>query len=75
MNSLLKLIRMLQQIDIDMNWDDMSNLPHTLVFKVGGIFKATNANTFAGFSVRCCPEKVDELRARYPTVKEPFQKT
>jgi predicted DNA-binding protein (MmcQ/YjbR family) len=46
-------------------------LPDILVFKVAGkMFTATDINTFESISVRCGPDKIDELRAKYPA----FQK-
>ncbi|MBL6447821.1 MmcQ/YjbR family DNA-binding protein [Fulvivirga sp. 29W222] len=48
------------------------SIPDCLVFKVcGKMFTATDVNTFASISVKCDPEKVDELRATYPAVAEP----
>ena len=49
-----------------------SKLPNVLVFKVKGkMFTATDITTFASFSIKCKPETVDELRARYHAVQEP----
>jgi len=35
------------------------------------MFTATDANTFASISVKCHPDNVEELRARYEAVKLP----
>lgn len=49
-----------------------ANLPKVLVFKVAGkMFAATDVNLFASISIRCNPETIDELRARYPALQEP----
>ncbi len=41
-----------------------SKLPDVLVFKVmGKMFTATDINTFSGFSIKCVPETIEELRA------------
>ena len=49
-----------------------SKLPDVLVFKVlGKMFTATDINTFSGFSIKCRPETIDELRAEYPAVQNP----
>ncbi len=46
-------------------------LPDVLVFKVAGkMFTATDVNSFAGISVRCNPDKIDELRATYPALQK-----
>ncbi|MCX2680809.1 MmcQ/YjbR family DNA-binding protein [Galbibacter sp. EGI 63066] len=48
------------------------NLPNVLVFKVGEkMFTATDISTYASITVKCNPEKVDELRAKYPAVTPP----
>ena len=48
------------------------NLPNTLVFKVKKkMFTATNVETFSSISIKCNPETVDELRAKYPSVTKP----
>ncbi len=47
-------------------------LPDVLVFKVmGKMFTATDINTFSGFSIKCVPETIEELRAKYPAMQEP----
>ncbi len=47
-------------------------LPNILVFKVmGKMFTATDINTFTGFSIKCHPETINELRASHAAVKEP----
>ena len=47
-------------------------LPDVLVFKVmGKMFTATDINTFASFSIKCDPETIEELRAKYPALQEP----
>jgi len=47
-------------------------LPNILVFKVlDKMFTATDINTFASFSIKCVSETIDELRANYPSVREP----
>lgn len=47
-------------------------LPNTLVFKVlGKMFTVTDINTFASFSIKCVPETIEELRATYPSMREP----
>lgn len=47
-------------------------LSHILVFKVlGKMFTATDMNTFDGFSIKCVPETIDELRAEYSAVENP----
>ncbi len=49
-----------------------SKLPDVLVFKVKGkMFTAIDLNTFDGFSIKCVPETIEELRAQYPAVQEP----
>jgi len=49
-----------------------SKLPNVLVFKVRGkMFTATDITTFSGFSIKCVPETIDELRATYMAVQEP----
>lgn len=48
------------------------SIPDCLVYKVcGKMFTATDVNTFASISVKCNPEKVEELRARYSAVEVP----
>jgi predicted DNA-binding protein (MmcQ/YjbR family) len=48
-----------------------SKLPDVLVFKVAGkMFTATDVNSFAGISVRCDADKIDELRAKYPALQK-----
>ena len=47
-------------------------LPDVLVFKVlGKMFTATDINTFEGFSIKCVPETVDELRAEFSAMQAP----
>ncbi len=47
-------------------------LPDVLVFKVKEkMFTATDINTFASISIKCVPETIDELRAKYPAMQEP----
>jgi len=47
-------------------------LPDVLVFKVlGKMFTATDINTFSGFSIKCVPETIDELRAKFPAMENP----
>lgn len=49
-----------------------SKLPNVLVFKVlGKVFTATDINTFESFSIKCNPETIDELRAKYLALQEP----
>ena len=49
-----------------------SKLPNLLVFKVmGKMFTATDLTTFDGFSIKCVPETIDELRAQYPAKELP----
>lgn len=49
-----------------------SKLPNVLVFKVmGKMFTATDINTFDGFSIKCDPETIEELREQYPAMQEP----
>ena len=49
-----------------------SKLPNVLVFKVlDKMFTATDISTFSGFSVKCKPETIEELRATYPAMQEP----
>ncbi len=49
-----------------------SKLPDVLVFKVmGKMFTATDINIFSGFSIKCVPETIEELRAKYPSMQEP----
>ncbi len=49
-----------------------SKLPNVLVFKVlHKMFTATDISSFDGFSIKCKPETIDELRAEYPAVQEP----
>jgi predicted DNA-binding protein (MmcQ/YjbR family) len=48
------------------------NLPNVLVFKVAGkMFTATDVTSFESISVKCSPEQVDELRAKYTAVIKP----
>lgn len=48
-------------------------LPNVLVFKIKGkMFTATNINTFDSFSIKCEPETIEELRAQYDALEEPF---
>jgi predicted DNA-binding protein (MmcQ/YjbR family) len=48
-------------------------LPDVLVFKVlGKMFTATDINTFNSFSVKCVPETIEELRAEFPAMENPF---
>lgn len=47
-------------------------LQHVLVFKVlKKMFTATDINTFSGFSIKCKPETIEELRAEHPALEEP----
>lgn len=47
-------------------------LQDILVFKVlGKMFTATSISTFSGFSIKCVPETIDELRATYSALEEP----
>ncbi len=47
-------------------------LPDVLVFKVKGkMFTATNIETFNGFSIKCVPETIEELRAQYDALQDP----
>ncbi len=49
-----------------------SKLPNVLVFKVmGKMFTATDINTFEGFSVKCHPETIEQLRTEYAAMSEP----
>ncbi len=49
-----------------------SKLPHVLAFKVKGkMFTATDIDTFDGFSIKCVPETIEQLRAEYPAMQEP----
>lgn len=49
-----------------------SNISNVLVFKVAGkMFTATDVTTFASISVKCQPDRIDELRATYNAVKLP----
>ncbi len=49
-----------------------SKLPHVLAFKVKGkMFTATDIDNFDGFSIKCVPETIEELRAEYPALQEP----
>ncbi|MFT7032545.1 MAG: putative DNA-binding protein (MmcQ/YjbR family) [Cyclobacteriaceae bacterium] len=44
-------------------------LPHVLVFKVmGKMFSATDVEIFDGVSLKCDPEKIEEIRANYSAV-------
>ncbi|MFI0429337.1 MmcQ/YjbR family DNA-binding protein [Mariniflexile sp. HMF6888] len=48
------------------------NLPNVLVFKVGGkMFTATDVSTYASISLKCNPNTIDDLRAKYPAVTLP----
>ena len=48
-------------------------LTDVLVFKVmGKMFTATDLKTFSGFSVKCVPETIEDLRAKYPAMQEPM---
>lgn len=47
-------------------------LPDVLVFKVKGkMFTVTDMENFTGFSIKCVPETIDELRSEYPAVQKP----
>ena len=47
-------------------------LPHLLVFKVmGKMFSATDIETFDGITLKCAPEKTEEIRAKYSAVGTP----
>ncbi len=47
-------------------------LPNVLVYKVlGKMFTATDITTFTSFSIKCDPETIEELRAKYPAMQEP----
>ncbi len=47
-------------------------LPNVLAFKVmGKMFTATDINTFESISIKCVPSTIEELRAKYPALKEP----
>ncbi len=49
-----------------------SKLPDVLVFKVlDKMFTATDITTFASFSIKCKPDTIDELRAKYVAMQEP----
>ncbi len=49
-----------------------SKLPDILVFKVmGKMFTVVDLSTFDGFSIKCDPSTIEELRARYACVNEP----
>ena len=44
-------------------------LPHVLVLKVmGKMFSATDVEIFDGISLKCDPEKIEEIRAKYSAV-------
>ncbi len=46
--------------------------PDVLVFKVQAkMFTATSIDSFDGFSIKCDPETIDELRAEYDALVEP----
>lgn len=47
-------------------------LPDVLVFKVKRkMFAVTDLEQFDGFSIKCIPETIDELRAQYPALQKP----
>ncbi|GAB5408458.1 MAG: MmcQ/YjbR family DNA-binding protein [Balneolaceae bacterium] len=47
-------------------------LPDVLVFKVKGkMFAVTDLENFDGFTIKCIPETIDELRAQYPAFQKP----
>ncbi len=47
-------------------------LPDVLVFKVKGkMFTATDINAFTGFSIKCNPDTIEELRSEYQALEEP----
>lgn len=47
-------------------------LPDVLVFKVKGkMFAVTDLENFDGFTIKCVPETIDELRAQYPAFQKP----
>ncbi len=49
-----------------------SKLPDLLVFKVlGKMFTATDLSTFDGFTIKCHPATIEDLRAEYPAMQEP----
>lgn len=46
-----------------------SRLPNLLVFKVAGkMFTATDITTFESISLKCNPELIDEVRAKYSAI-------
>ncbi len=47
-------------------------LQNVLVFKIlNKMYTATDINTFDSFSIKCNPETIDELRAKYIALQEP----
>lgn len=47
-------------------------LQNVLVFKVKGkMFTATDIDSFDSFSIKCVPDTIEELRARYNALQEP----
>lgn len=49
-----------------------SKLPNVLAFKVAGkMFTATDLETFDGFSIKCVPESIEEMRANFSSLQEP----
>ena len=47
-------------------------LPDVLVFKVAGqMFSATDMSTFESISIKHYPEKIEDLKAEYPSVIDP----
>jgi len=48
------------------------SLPNLLVFKIAGkMFSAADISFFEGFSVKCNPDTIDELKAKYPAIQNP----
>lgn len=49
-----------------------SKLQNVLVFKVKDkMFTATDIDSFDSFSIKCVPDTIEELRARYNALQEP----
>lgn len=49
-----------------------SKLPSVLVFKVmGKMFTVIDIDEFDSFSIKCVPEEIEELRAKYAAVVPP----
>lgn len=48
------------------------NVPNDLIFKVAGkMFAISDITVFDSITLRCDPETIDDLRERYPALRQP----